>query len=116
MILAQLEKFNYYFVDICLLGQYNKSINFLDRKYGDEIMLENLKFLRQKNQLTLKDMANLLGLKTASAYWKKEAGLIPFSLIEARTISIFFKKSIEYIFFSPKLSQQESTSDDERSN
>lgn len=67
-------------------------------------MNEYLKKLRTQNNLTHKEMANLIGLKTASAYFKKEIGATPFSLIEARIISDFFNKTIEDIFFRDQLS------------
>ncbi|PKM53414.1 MAG: XRE family transcriptional regulator [Firmicutes bacterium HGW-Firmicutes-5] len=63
-------------------------------------MMKKLKSLRIESELTHKDMASVLGLKTASAYWKKEAGLVPFSLSEARIIADFFNMSIDDIFFS----------------
>lgn len=61
--------------------------------------MEKLKSLRIEKELTHKDMASVIGLKTASAYWKKEADLVPFSLIEARIIADFFNMSVEEIFF-----------------
>lgn len=63
-----------------------------------------LKKIRSENNLTHKEMANLIGLKTASAYYKKEIGSTPFSLTEAKIISDFFDKNIEDIFFNNELS------------
>lgn len=65
---------------------------------------KTLKQLRQEKGATLEEMANLLGLKTPSAYWKKENLSIPFSLEEAHIIANYFHKSIEDIFFVNKLS------------
>lgn len=67
-------------------------------------MCATLKKLRKDKGLTLQDMANLLGLKTASAYCKKETGAVPISLEEAKKISDFFKKPMEEIFFPNELS------------
>ena len=67
-------------------------------------MNKTLQNLRQKNGLTHKNMAELLNLKTASAYCKKELGHVPFSLQEAKIISDFYGKTIEEIFFADKLS------------
>ena len=64
-----------------------------------------LKKLRTEKNLTHQYMASLIGLKTASAYCKKESGSTPFSLTEANIISRYFKKSIEEIFFDDELSQ-----------
>lgn len=63
-----------------------------------------LRKIRSENNLTHKEMANLIGLKTASAYYKKETGATPFSLAEAKIISEFFDKTIENIFFNNELS------------
>lgn len=62
-------------------------------------MCATLKKLRVERGLTLQEMANLLGLKTASAYCKKETGSVPVSLDEAKVISDFFHKPMEEIFF-----------------
>lgn len=43
-------------------------------------------------------MANLLGLKTAAAYYKKESGTINFSLEEAKKIAEHLEMPIEEIF------------------
>jgi DNA-binding XRE family transcriptional regulator len=70
-------------------------------RYGMNIYLKKI---RSENNLTHKEMANLIGLKTASAYYKKEMGSTPFSLNEAKIISEFFDKTIEDIFFDNELS------------
>lgn len=54
-----------------------------------------LKELRkQKNEKQI-EVANLLGLKTGSAYSKKENGQIPVSLKEAVILSEHFQKPLE---------------------
>lgn len=63
-----------------------------------------LKDLRLEKNITLIQMAELIDLKTSSAYWKKEMGLVPFSLQEAKVISVFFKRRIEDLFFADKVS------------
>ena len=68
-------------------------------------MSEILQNLRKERNLTHKEMAKLLNLKTASAYCKKELGYVPFSLQEAKIIADFFGKKIEDIFFTDELSQ-----------
>ena len=52
-------------------------------------------------------MATLIGLETRTAYYKKESGIVKFSLEEAWTISNFFELSIEEIFFSNQDSKTE---------
>lgn len=66
-------------------------------------MNTTLKDLRKSNNLTLSDMSKLIGLKTPSAYYKKENGDVPFSLEEAKIIAEKFNKPIE-IFFNNNLS------------
>lgn len=56
-----------------------------------------LRELRKKHGETQTDIAKLLGLKTASAYNKKENGKVPLSLEEAKILANHFKQSIEYI-------------------
>lgn len=62
-----------------------------------------LKNLRIANGETQVEIANLLGLKTASAYNKKENGKVPFSLTEAKILSVHYNKPIDF-FFVHKLS------------
>ena len=56
-----------------------------------------LRELRKKHGETQTDIAKLLGLKTASAYNKKENGKVPLSLEEAKILANHFKQPIEYI-------------------
>lgn len=68
-------------------------------------MSEILQNLRKERRITHKEMAELINLKTASAYCKKELGYVPFSLQEAKIIADFFGKQIEDIFFTNELSR-----------
>lgn len=54
-----------------------------------------LKDLRKKNGETQIEIARLLGLKTASAYSKKENGKIPISLEEAKILSKHFNQPVD---------------------
>lgn len=62
-------------------------------------MFKKLKNIRKEQNITIKHMAELLELKSPSSYWKKENGDVSFSLNEAKKISIFFRKTIDEIFF-----------------
>ena len=62
-------------------------------------MFTKLKNIRKENRISVKSMANMLKLKSPSSYWKKENGDVSFSLNEAKKISIFFRKTIDEIFF-----------------
>lgn len=57
-----------------------------------------LKDLRKKNKYTLEDMAKLIGLKTPSAYYKKESGKIPFTIEEGIILANFYNVSLEELF------------------
>lgn len=67
-------------------------------------MFERLKEIRIKSGETCATMAIVLGLKTRGAYHKKENGDVPFSLEDARKISLYFNKPIEDIFFKQEIS------------
>ena len=52
--------------------------------------------MRIANGETQVEVAKLLGLKTASAYNKKENGKVPFSLTEAKILSVHYNKPIDF--------------------
>lgn len=58
-------------------------------------MLGNIKKLRKQNNLSQQEMAEIIGLKTASAYCKKERGDVPFSLEEIKAIAERFHVAID---------------------
>ena len=62
-------------------------------------MYTKLRKIRKENDISAIEMAKLIHLKTAAAYFKKENGHIKFSLDEAVKISRYFKMPIEDIFF-----------------
>ena len=62
-------------------------------------MFEKLRRIRNERNISALEMANLLGLKTAAAYYKKENGTINFTLEEAKKIADYLKMPIEEIFF-----------------
>jgi len=63
-------------------------------------MYKLLKEMRTQKNITALEMANLLGLKTASAYYKKENGTINFSIAEANIIAKFFNMTVDEIFLN----------------
>jgi DNA-binding XRE family transcriptional regulator len=67
-------------------------------------MYVGLRRIRKKKQVPVLVLARLLDLKTEAAYYKKESGIIKFSVEEARKIAGFFEMSIEDIFFGETLS------------
>lgn len=70
-------------------------------------MFSELKNLRLSRGVSACKMAKILGLGTSAAYYKKESGLIRFSLADAQKISNYFGKSIEKIFFDEKVSKKD---------
>lgn len=68
-------------------------------------MNEELKLMRKNNGETQSQIANLLGLKTASAYCKKENGFVPFSIGEIIILADHFNKPVS--FFINQLSCEE---------
>ncbi len=71
---------------------------------------ERLRAIRCKNNLPVKDLSLALGLKTEGAYYKKESGMIRFSLREAKIIADLLERPIEEIFFAHGVSCQETKS------
>lgn len=55
-----------------------------------------LKALRIEKGETQIEVARLLGLKTASAYSKKESGKVPLSLEEAKILAEHYDKTVEF--------------------
>jgi len=68
------------------------------RKLRDERKLQNV---------SSEKMKNLLGLKTNSAYYKKERGDIQLTLREAKIIADYFGKEINDIFFNEEPSKMD---------
>lgn len=68
---------------------------------------EKLRAIRNSKGISAKEMAELLGLKTEAAYYKKENGSIKFSINEAKVIADKLEMNIEDIFFNKKVSLME---------
>jgi len=68
-------------------------------KIGGVKMFANLRKLRRERKIKAIDIARKMGLKTEGAYYKKEIGVVPFTLTEAKLIADMFDKSIEEVFF-----------------
>ncbi len=62
-----------------------------------------LKALRAQRGETLKDMADLLGLKAVSAYSAKENGQREFRQSEMEAIAKHFGRTVEDIFFADEV-------------
>lgn len=69
-------------------------------------MYYNLRKLRHEKNISLEELKKSLKLKTDAAYYKKEKGLIKFSLEEAKIISNILNLPIEIIFLT-KVSKKE---------
>jgi DNA-binding XRE family transcriptional regulator len=67
-------------------------------------MYEKLRVIRNKAHIPAKEMADLLGLKTEAAYYKKENGAIRISIEEAKLIADKLDMPIEDIFFNNEVS------------
>lgn len=73
-------------------------------------MFEKLRRIRNERNISALEMAKLLGLKTAAAYYKKENGTINFTLEEAKKVADYLKIPIEEIFFKEIVSKMETVS------
>lgn len=65
-------------------------------------MYKRLRKIRNELNITAREMANLLGLKTENAYYKKESGQIKISVEEAKIIAGRIGRPIEDVFFPAK--------------
>ena len=65
---------------------------------GGEFMYKRLKALRQVNEMTQHEVAELLGINSHT-YFNKETGKTVFTINEAKKLSDLFGASIEDIFF-----------------
>ncbi|QBO36942.1 XRE family transcriptional regulator [Periweissella cryptocerci] len=66
----------------------------------NKVNLEYIKSERKSRKLSLQEMADLLGFKNASNYYKYESGEYEFSANHIYTISKAFKKSLKNFFVS----------------
>lgn len=67
-------------------------------------MFKKLRKIRQEKNIKAKEIAKKMGLKTEGAYYKKETGVVPFTLEEGKIIADIFQMPIEEIFFTNKIS------------
>lgn len=70
-------------------------------------MFDRLRKIRQEKNIKAKEIAEKIGLKTEGAYYKKEAGNVPFTLEEGKIISEMIGQPIEDIFFTEELSYKD---------
>jgi len=70
-----------------------------------------LRELRKSKGISAKDMAELLGLGTKAAYYKKESGMTRFTLYEARLIAERLGTTIDQLFFADEVSLKDTQAD-----
>lgn len=67
-------------------------------------MQKQLREKRQERNITVKEMAELLGYKSDSTYSKKERGEISITVDEAKKMCLILNCTLNDIFFNNKLS------------
>lgn len=72
-------------------------------------MVNRMRELRLEHHETQRDLAELLGLKSAVLYCKREIGYHPVTLEEAFKLSLHWGLTIEEIFFADEVSLKESS-------
>lgn len=77
------------------------------------VAYQRLRDLRKSKGISAKDMADLLGLVTKAAYYKKESGMTRFTLHEARIIAHRLGTSIDELFFADEVSCRDTKADTE---
>lgn len=63
--------------------------------------------MRINKNISVDEIASVLNLETKAAYYKKEAGTVKFTLIEAKKVADYFGMTIEEIFFANEVSEME---------
>jgi putative transcriptional regulator len=74
---------------------------------GDLNMHIKLRKLRNSTGIPVRELRDVLRLKTDAAYYKKENGKIKFSLEEAKAIADKFNMTIDEVFFGAEVSKME---------
>ncbi len=59
-----------------------------------------LRLVRISRNVSVKELAKELSLKTECTYYKKENGSLRFSLLEAKKLADFYQMTIEELFFN----------------
>lgn len=72
-------------------------------------MFESLKRIRKNKGISAEQMQELLEFKTKAAYYKKESGIVKFTLCEAIKISEYIEMPIEDIFFNNDTAKMETS-------
>ena len=67
-------------------------------------MANRMRELRLEHHETQRDLAGLLGLKSAALYCKRELGYHPVTLEEAFKLAVHWGMTIEDIFFAGEVS------------
>lgn len=73
-----------------------------------KINLEKVRAIRVDKNISLKTMAEVIGVETVATYQKKETGALRFNLLEAKKLASFFNTTIEELFFEEEDSEMES--------
>lgn len=71
----------------------------------NEINLELIKQRRKEMRLTLKEMAEALGFKDASTYWKYENGVYKFNADQIPVVCMTLKLRVNEVFFDQRISK-----------
>lgn len=67
-------------------------------KYADFVYTNKIKEERVKKGYTYKEMANFLGLKSRTAYYNIEVGIVEPKISQMCQIAKILKKSVSYFF------------------
>jgi putative transcriptional regulator len=70
-------------------------------------VFEQLRAMRIETNTPAKTLANMLGLKTKAAYYKKECGSVSTTVQEAKQLADYFGRTIEDLFFGNEVSSQD---------
>jgi DNA-binding XRE family transcriptional regulator len=110
-IVPKKKKYFQILLTFSIMEHIIKNINgsILEQREVIILATQKLKKLRKEREIPVSEIIKILGLKTKSAYYKKETGALDFSLEEAKLLSELFDLSIESIFFDHECSKMEHT-------
>ena len=73
---------------------------------------EKLRAIRNSKDVSAREMADILGLVTEAAYYKKETGAIRFTVEEAKLVANKLQMPIDEIFFADDVSSEDTEIND----
>jgi len=69
--------------------------------------MNKIRKIRKEKNISVEEIMKHLGINTFATYYRKETGIIKYSLDEAKLLSDLFEMSIEELFFDSGFTKNE---------